>query len=140
MKLQLGEKFPTAALYCRAKALGIGLMKPRTIIAAMEIRLYVGNMRANSPTSKIIKALQNNDMIILGENNSNAYTHTIKDTSYNSWTQQIGVILQTRAIKLLNHLTEQITENKTIMNYANIYARIMQLPTNAIDNINHVRL
>ena len=115
LKLQLGEKFPRSALYSRAKALGVGVMKPRTIISAMAMRLYIANMRANSPTSKIIKTSLNNDIIFLGEKSNNASLHNIKDSKDNSWTQQIAVILKSRKITLKNHPIEKITVNKTIM-------------------------
>ena len=37
-KLKLGQKFPRTALYSRRSALGVGLMKPRTAIAAQSIK------------------------------------------------------------------------------------------------------
>jgi len=43
VKLGLSKKFPWAALYTRKSALGVGLMKPSTIIAMLKMKQYVGN-------------------------------------------------------------------------------------------------
>ena len=53
-KLGLSEKFPRDILYARKSALGIGLLKPTTIIAILATKLYVGHMRKNDRISNII--------------------------------------------------------------------------------------
>ena len=136
IKLQLGRKFPRAALYSRLKALGVGLMKPTTVLAAMAARLYIANTRSFNATSKLIKASENYDMIIQGKNTSDLYkSKTVCETS-SSWTQNIGYIFNTRNISLKNHHTEEITSNKTIMDYAKDYTYATKVPKYTIDRIN----
>ena len=45
IKLGLGRKFPRIVLYKRKSALGIGLMKPSTVIAILKLKSYIGNRR-----------------------------------------------------------------------------------------------
>ena len=54
-KLGLSEKFPRELLYSRKLALGIGLLKPSTIIAILATKLYIGHMRKNDRIANIIK-------------------------------------------------------------------------------------
>ena len=53
-KLGLGEKFPRLCLYSRWSALGIGLMKPKIIIAILALNLHVGYKRLETRISKKI--------------------------------------------------------------------------------------
>ena len=48
VKLGLSEKFLRIILYARKTALGIGIMKPSTIIAILVIKLYLGHKRADN--------------------------------------------------------------------------------------------
>jgi len=50
-KLQLTEKFLRRLLYMRRDALSIGLIKPRTTINILVIKLYIGYQRASTPIS-----------------------------------------------------------------------------------------
>ena len=52
--MKLSEKFPWSFLYLRQTALGIGLMKPRTIIAILALKLYVGHKRLDTKVSRMI--------------------------------------------------------------------------------------
>jgi len=54
-KLGLSKKFLRDILYARKSALGIGLLKPTTIIAILAAKLYVGHMRKNNRISNIIQ-------------------------------------------------------------------------------------
>ena len=45
VKLGLSRKFPRDVLYSRKSALGIGIMKPSTIIDTLKAKLYLGNVR-----------------------------------------------------------------------------------------------
>ena len=109
LKLQLGRNFPRAAFHSRAKALGVGLMKPTTILAAMAARLHIANTRSYNPTSKIIKASENYDMIMQGRNTSNLCKFQTKCQTSSSWTQYIGSIFNNRNISLQNHHAEELT-------------------------------
>ena len=44
-KLGLSEKFPREILYARKSALGVGLLKPSTIITILTLKLYLEHMR-----------------------------------------------------------------------------------------------
>ena len=53
--MNLGSTFPRAILYFRRNTLGIGLIKPETIIAILACKLYIGNVRAETRIRKLIK-------------------------------------------------------------------------------------
>ena len=54
IKLGLGRKFPRIVLYKRTSALGIGLMKPSTIIAILKLKSYIGNKQKQGNATKSI--------------------------------------------------------------------------------------
>ena len=56
-KLNLREKFPRELLHTRKMKLGIGLMKPSTILVVLSLQLDFDQMRMNNKTSKIIKII-----------------------------------------------------------------------------------
>ena len=47
-KIGLSAKFPRQILYARKAALGVGIMKPSTIINTLAIKLYIGHQRKKS--------------------------------------------------------------------------------------------
>ena len=55
MKLGLSKKFPRDVLYSRKSALGVGIIKPSTIIDTLKAKLYLGNVRRGGVTSNAIK-------------------------------------------------------------------------------------
>ena len=44
-KLELSEKFPRNILYTKKSQLGVGIMKPSTIITVLALKLYLGYRR-----------------------------------------------------------------------------------------------
>ena len=44
-KLELSEKFPREILYARKSALGVGLLKPSTIITILTLKIYTYKKR-----------------------------------------------------------------------------------------------
>ena len=54
-KLGLEKKFLRAILYVQQNRLGIGLIKPKTAIAMLACKLYIGNKRAKSKLAKLIR-------------------------------------------------------------------------------------
>ena len=54
-KLRLGSNFSRAAMCSRKSAVEIGLVKPKTVIAILACKLYVGNVRAKTKIGKIIR-------------------------------------------------------------------------------------
>ena len=55
LKLGLSRKFPRDVLYSRKSALGVGIMKPSTIIDILKAKLYLGNVRRKDVTYAAIK-------------------------------------------------------------------------------------
>ena len=62
-KLRLGSNFPRAAMHSRKSAVGIGLVKPKTVIAILACKLHVGNVRAKTKIGKIIRMQEESLMI-----------------------------------------------------------------------------
>jgi len=44
-KLRLSEKFPRRILYARKSELGVGILKPTTMIAILALKLYLGHKK-----------------------------------------------------------------------------------------------
>ena len=63
MKLGLSKKFHRDVLYSRKSALGVGIMKPSTIIDTLKAKLYLGNVRQGGVASNAIK-LQEEYLIV----------------------------------------------------------------------------
>ena len=67
-KIGLGENFPREVLYSRKSALGVGLLKPTTVLAILSMKLYVGHMRMEDQMSKMIRIIQENEGLQYGYN------------------------------------------------------------------------
>ena len=66
--LRLGSNFPRAAFCSRENSAVIGLIKPKTALAMLERKLYVGNLRENDNTCKIITMQEEVLIIEYGRN------------------------------------------------------------------------
>jgi len=55
IKLGFSRNFPRRVLYSRKSALGIGIMKPSTIINILKVKLYLGNKRKEGVANEAIK-------------------------------------------------------------------------------------
>ena len=53
-KLRLSKKFPRRILYVRKSVLGIGIMKPSTIVDTLALKLYISYKRQGSRILKLI--------------------------------------------------------------------------------------
>ena len=67
-KLGFSRTFPWHTLYSRRSALGIGLMKPNTIIEMMKLKLYLGNKRKVGNANEAIIAQEDMRNIEAGRN------------------------------------------------------------------------
>jgi len=56
-KIGLSKTFSCYALYTRRSALGIGIIKPSTIVAMATLKQFFGSMRLLNNTSDMIKAI-----------------------------------------------------------------------------------
>ena len=45
VKLELSKYFPRATMHSRKNALGLGLIKPKTVIVIKKLQLHAGSMR-----------------------------------------------------------------------------------------------
>ena len=53
-KMGLSEKFPRKMLHTRKSALGVGLIKPSTMVLILSLKLHVGHVRAQNRIARII--------------------------------------------------------------------------------------
>ena len=56
-KLMLSKKFPRRILHVRRNTIGIGFIRPKTVINALATKLYIGHQQANTSTSNMIQAI-----------------------------------------------------------------------------------
>ena len=54
-KLGLSQKFSHKILYTRKSALGIGILKPSTIVDTLAIKLYIGHKQQKSRIAALIQ-------------------------------------------------------------------------------------
>ena len=66
VKLGLSEKFPRRIIYTRKSALGVGLLKPSTIVSFLALKLYLGHKRKSDRMSKIISINKENAFLQYG--------------------------------------------------------------------------
>jgi len=141
-KMGLSINFPRKLLYARKSALGVGLIKPSTMILILSMRLYAGHVRAGDRISNIIRINKENAMF------QNAYSSNVlkaperDDKEVATWSEEIGWELQKRGIEIINNQeTNQInTTNKTIMDYAQQYRLEKEESKLIIPPINQVRV
>jgi len=141
-KLQLSEKFPRNVLYMRNGALGIGLLKPKTIVDSLSLKLYVGHQRARTRISNMIQINEDNARLSYGYANSILETDRSWKPNQISWSDEIQQKLQKRNMELINRQNEPkwFTVNKTIMDYAQQYVKQNQLSDISIASMNQVRI
>ena len=56
-KLGLGAKFPRSILYVTKQEMGLGFISPKTISDQIKLKMFIGNIRAQTKTSVGIKVL-----------------------------------------------------------------------------------
>lgn len=67
-KFQLGKRFPHEVLYIHKHALGLGLMRPSTILASLRLKLYFGHTRLDRACNKLINANLEEVLVECGRN------------------------------------------------------------------------
>jgi len=141
-KLGLSEKFPRELLYSRKSALGIGLLKPSTIIAILAAKLYIGHMRKNDRIANMIKINEEEAEWEYGYSQSIHQISQEHKTKQSTWSDEIATMWNDRGIKFHNKNSSitKITSNKTIMDYAIQFTKSNQEFENSIQIINHVRI
>ena len=69
-KLGLSEKFPQRIIYTRKSQLGVGILKPFTIITILSLKLYLGYRRNDDMIAKQIGINEKNAQFQYGYNKS----------------------------------------------------------------------
>ena len=141
MKLGFSRNFPRHTLYSRRSALGIGLMKPNTIIDMMKLKLYLGNKRKLGNTNEAVVAQEDMRNIEAGRNvkmGEDPHKRYWKET----WIDEVSDLLWEREINLQSPKKNRFYEstNKTMMEYAMEYAQQMNCDKNIMYQINFVRM
>ena len=54
-KLRLGRNFPRTSLCSKKNSVGIGLIKPKIVVAILARKLHIENLTANTKISKTIQ-------------------------------------------------------------------------------------
>ena len=141
-KMGLSINFPRKLLYARKSALGVGLIKPSTMILILSMRLYAGHVRAGDRISNIIRINEENAMFQNGYSSNVLKAPERDDKEVATWSEEIGWELQKRGIEIINNQeTNQInTTNKTIMDYAQQYRLEKEESKLIIPPINQVRV
>ena len=140
-KIQLSVKFPREVLYARKSALGIGLMKPSTILAVLAAQLYFGYQRMKDDTSKMIQSIIDNGQVHYGYSKDIMEVNKEYKMEQTIWCDEVANMLAERKISVTNTIQNKIidTANPTIMDLAIKYAEENQLSITLIPPINHVR-
>jgi len=137
-KLRLGSNFLRAAMHSRKSAVGIGLMKPKTVIAILACKLCVGNVRAKTKIGKIVRMQEESLMIEHGRVWKGVESCTKKPEA---WTEEVNELLTERNLTIRNDESRvKFTKNVTMMDEAVRHAKMNGLGEECVDQINHVRL
>ena len=139
-KLGLSEWFPRDVLYSRKTALGVGIMKPSTIIDILVLKLYVGHKWLNNRIAKIIRINEEEVSYQNGFNENVIKTPRNLKLKEGIWSDHIGKKLEKRMIKIVNNENEIkiITQNKTIMDWVKEYVKNEKIPSDKIAKINYI--
>ena len=140
-KLNLSVKFPREILYARKLALGVGLMRPSTIVAMLKLQLYFGHMRMSDYASKMITTIEDNENF---HHACDKDVMTVKSTfkmEQTTWCDEVSDLLIERNLSVANPRHNELieTQNLTIMEYAIKHAKENDLSKMLIRPINHMR-
>jgi len=102
-KLRLSVKFPRALLYARKSALGVGLMKPSTILAFLALQLYFGHKRKDDMTAKMIQVIEDNESVQYGYNSNIMEIGSEYKIDSKTWSDEIAEVLLSRELKIENN-------------------------------------
>ena len=141
-KLKLSEKFPRKVLYMRNSALGIGLLKPRTIVDLLSLKLYLGHHRAKTKESKMMQINEDNARWTYGYSKSVMQIDRQWKPKHIIWSDEIQMKLKCRQLEIVNRINEPrwVTANQTIMDFVREYVTQLKLNESIIAPINQVRI
>ena len=124
IKLGLSRNFPRRVLYSRKSALGIGIMKPSTIINILNAKLYLGNKRMEGVANEAIKLQEEYLVVEAGRTISVSYK---KENRYwkKLWIDEVSDMFSYRKISLYQNDENElaITKILTVKDLAVQYAQ-----------------
>ena len=102
-KIGFRENFPRSCLYLRRTALGIGLMKPRTIMAILALKLYIRHKQLGIKISRMLKVNEQVQYMQSGYSKHPVETPAEIKLPTKTWSDKIGRILSIRELYLENN-------------------------------------
>ena len=99
-KMNLRVIFPRVILYSRQNTLGLGLIRPKTIMVMLAYKLYIGNLREKTRNGKLIRYYEE---IIIVEYRMGKI-EPLEKVSMNklTWYQEVNQKLRIRELELVN--------------------------------------
>ena len=127
-KIGLSAKFPRQILYARKSALGVGIMRPSTIVNTLAIKLYIRHQQKKSRLASFININEENSFIDNGINKDPIKTPHNKRFWEYTWSDEITEYLQKRDLEVINQdeIKNQVMSNKTIIDYAVEFVKLKQ--------------
>ena len=137
-KLRLGSNFPREALNSRKNAVGLGLIKPKKVAATLAWKLYIGNVRANMKTCKIIR-MQEESLTTEHERNWKGKGKITHNPSI--WSEEVFTILSKIEFEIRKKWSKEHENNSK----HGVDGRSSKICKNErikkiVDHINYVRL
>ena len=141
-KLGLSEKFPRKVLCARKTQLGVGILKPNTILTILSLKLHLGHRRHQDATSKQIINNEKEAQFQHGFKNGILEIEEDYKPQNKTWSDEVAQRLLDRGIKIKNLKDERYakTVNKTIIDYAVEHVKEKGIDRQTIAPINHVRI
>ena len=127
-------------MHGRVTGMGMGIVAPKTAIASFTLKLCLSHKRMNVENGKIIKIIENNELIEKGFKVGSSGHNNMEDSGPNLWTEGARKMLKERSAKIQNQNNKETTSNKTIMDYALEHANDKAKPKEITNKINYVRL
>jgi len=136
-KFGLGEKFLCKVLYFHKNFLGMGFMRPNTILTILSMKLYFGYTRLRSNTNDLIEHSLQTYEVEAGRSIRYWEIFPTEKSWCTTWIDNIMHEFQKRNIVVEQDTgsIRKITTNKTIMDVAVEYTKYLQI----IGYINQVR-
>ena len=66
-KINLSEKFPRTLMYVDKRACGLGLMRPKTTMDILKLKLHIGNGRLESNVNDVVKVNEEKAAVFCGQ-------------------------------------------------------------------------
>ena len=141
-KLGLSEKFPRQILHTEKTQLGVGIMKPSTILTILSLKLYLGHKRHEDIIANQLEVNERNVAFQYGYNKNVLEVKRKLKPNQITWSDEIGERLESRNVVFVNaNLTQCIrTKNKAMMDLAAAHAESKNMSEKIIAPINQVRL